>query len=150
MLLSTDGPANGYQLMQGLEERSDGRWRPSPGSVYPALQQLEDEGLIHSVQTEGESGRAFELTDAGRAHLAERGEQKAPWEPGEDEEGNQHPEVSVFATDREGSVRHVYTTSPTLGADAHERGIDLLCPTWELLDLTPAGRGACIPARTRA
>jgi DNA-binding PadR family transcriptional regulator len=88
MLLAVDHPLNGYQLMQGLEERSDGRWRPSPGSVYPALQQLEDEGLIRSVSTEGESGRSFELTDAGREHLTERGEQKAPWEPEEDEEGN--------------------------------------------------------------
>jgi DNA-binding PadR family transcriptional regulator len=89
MLLSLESPLNGYQLMQGLEERSDGRWRPSPGSVYPALQQLEDEGLIHSVPTEGEtSGRSFELTDAGRTHLAERGEQKAPWEEGEDEADN--------------------------------------------------------------
>jgi DNA-binding PadR family transcriptional regulator len=88
MLLSVEHPLNGYQLMQGLEERSDGRWRPSPGSVYPALQQLEDEGLIRSVPTEGESGRSFELTDAGRAHLAERGEQKAPWEQDGEEAGN--------------------------------------------------------------
>src|SRR5579875_1416932 len=86
MLLSLESPLNGYQLMQGLEERSDGRWRPSPGSVYPALQQLEDEGLIRAVQTEGESGRAFELTDAGRGHLAERGEQKPPWEPALDDD----------------------------------------------------------------
>jgi DNA-binding PadR family transcriptional regulator len=89
MLLSLEHPLNGYQLMQGLEERSEGRWRPSPGSVYPALQQLEDEGLIHSVPTEGESGRSFELTDAGRAHLEERSGQKAPWEPGTDEDA--HP-----------------------------------------------------------
>ncbi len=41
--------------------------------MYPALQQLEDEGLIHSVQTEGDSGRSFELTDKGREHIAERG-----------------------------------------------------------------------------
>ena len=88
MLLNVEHPLNGYQLMQGLEERSDGRWRPSPGSVYPALQQLEDEGLIRGVQSEGESGRAFELTDQGREHLAERGEQKAPWESSEDEEAN--------------------------------------------------------------
>jgi DNA-binding PadR family transcriptional regulator len=88
MLLSLESPLNGYQLMQGLEDRSEGRWRPSPGSVYPALQQLEDEGLIHSVQTEGEAGRAFELTDAGRQQLAERGEQKPPWEPEEEEAGN--------------------------------------------------------------
>jgi DNA-binding PadR family transcriptional regulator len=87
MLLSVESPLNGYQLMQGLEERSDGRWRPSPGSVYPALQQLEDEGLIRGVDSEGD-GRAFELTDKGREQLAERGEQKPPWEPEQGEDGN--------------------------------------------------------------
>jgi DNA-binding PadR family transcriptional regulator len=81
MLLGVDGPRNGYQLMQGLEERSDGRWRPSPGSVYPALAQLEDEGLIRSAEVEGESGRTFELTDEGRKYVDERGDQQAPWEP---------------------------------------------------------------------
>jgi DNA-binding PadR family transcriptional regulator len=80
MLLEVGGPANGYQLMSGLEARSDGRWRPSPGSVYPALSQLEDEGLIHGKQAEGESGRTFELTEAGAEHLAKREETKAPWE----------------------------------------------------------------------
>ncbi|MDA8067603.1 MAG: PadR family transcriptional regulator [Actinomycetota bacterium] len=89
MLLSLEGPLNGYQLMQGLEQRSDGRWRPSPGSVYPALQQLEDEGLIRAANTEGESGRAFELTDSGRAHLSEHGEHRPPWELGPGEHG--HP-----------------------------------------------------------
>jgi DNA-binding PadR family transcriptional regulator len=87
MLLS-EGPHNGYQLMKTLEERSEGRWSPSPGSVYPALSQLEDEGLIQSVQSGSEPGRTFEITDAGREHLAERGEQKAPWEPDEDDLGN--------------------------------------------------------------
>ncbi len=91
MLLSLESPLNGYQLMQGLEERSEGRWRPSPGSVYPALAQLEDEGLIRAVQAEGESGRAFELTDKGREHLDERSEQAPPWEPGPEEAG--HPKA---------------------------------------------------------
>jgi len=89
MLLNLESPLNGYQLMQGLEDRSEGRWRPSPGSVYPALQQLEDEGLIHAIPTEGETGRSFELTEAGRADLAERGEQAPPWEPSEEDEA--HP-----------------------------------------------------------
>jgi DNA-binding PadR family transcriptional regulator len=80
LLLKLDGPLNGYQLIQGLQERSDGRWNPSPGSVYPALNQLEDEGLIKSAEVEGESGRAFELTDAGQTHVDELGEIKAPWE----------------------------------------------------------------------
>jgi DNA-binding PadR family transcriptional regulator len=79
LLLLAEEPRNGYQIMQEVEERSDGAWRPSPGSVYPALQQLEDEGLIRSQETDGR--KLFELTDAGRAYVAERGEGKpAPWE----------------------------------------------------------------------
>lgn len=85
LLLLSEGPHNGYQLMKTLEERSEGRWSPSPGSVYPALSQLEDEGLIQSVQSGSEPGRTFEITDAGREHLAERGEQKAPWELDDDD-----------------------------------------------------------------
>ena len=60
-------PMHGYQLMQELEERSNGAWRPSPGSVYPTLQALEDEELITSPTTSGK--RVFELTAAGRALL---------------------------------------------------------------------------------
>ncbi len=95
LLLSTDGPMNGYKLMQTLDERSEGRWRPSPGSVYPALAQLEDEGLIRVAEgrEEGESGRAFEVTDRGREHLAQRGEQPAPWEPQQGEDAQ--PRIAV-------------------------------------------------------
>jgi DNA-binding PadR family transcriptional regulator len=79
LLLLAEEPRNGYQIMQEVEERSDGMWRPSPGSVYPALAQLEDEGLIRSQETEGR--KLFNLTDAGRAYLKERGDDKpAPWE----------------------------------------------------------------------
>ncbi len=82
LLLLAEEPSNGYQLMQTLEERSDGHWRPSPGSVYPALAQLEDEGFVRTVQ--GESGRTYEITDAGREHIAGRGDQRPPWEPEEE------------------------------------------------------------------
>jgi DNA-binding PadR family transcriptional regulator len=71
-------PANGYQLMQTIEERSGGLWRPSPGSVYPTLAQLEDEGLVRSVEADG--ARRFEITDAGRQHLETRAQEPAPWE----------------------------------------------------------------------
>ena len=67
-MLLADEPRNGYQLMQAIEERTGGRWRPSPGSVYPTLAQLEDEGLIQA--TERDANKLFELTDAGRAHIA--------------------------------------------------------------------------------
>jgi DNA-binding PadR family transcriptional regulator len=79
LLLLAEQPLNGYQIMQEIEKRSDGVWRPSPGSVYPALAQLEDEGLIRTEQL-GDR-RAFVLTDSGRAELDERGnEASAPWE----------------------------------------------------------------------
>lgn len=67
LLLIEGGPQNGYQLIQEIERRTDGLWKPSPGSVYPALQQLEDEGLVRAVEFEGK--RAFELTDEGRTYV---------------------------------------------------------------------------------
>jgi DNA-binding PadR family transcriptional regulator len=79
LVLLAEEPRNGYQLMQEIEQRSDGVWRPSPGSVYPALQQLEDEGLVRVA--EGEGRKAYELTDEGRAHVEARSEEHgAPWD----------------------------------------------------------------------
>jgi DNA-binding PadR family transcriptional regulator len=80
--LLAEEPRNGYQLMQAIEERSEGLWRPSPGSVYPTLAQLEDEALIRSADSEG--ARRFEITDAGREHLEGRADEPAPWEPAAD------------------------------------------------------------------
>jgi DNA-binding PadR family transcriptional regulator len=79
LLLLAEEPRNGYQLMQELEERSGGAWSPSAGSVYPALQLLEDEGLIRSEEVDGR--KLLHLTDAGRSALAERSrDQPAPWD----------------------------------------------------------------------
>jgi DNA-binding PadR family transcriptional regulator len=76
--LLAEEPRNGYQLMQAIEDRSGGRWRPSPGSIYPTLAQLEDEGLIRATEHEG--GKLFELTDQGRQHIEDHDGQAAPWE----------------------------------------------------------------------
>jgi DNA-binding PadR family transcriptional regulator len=79
LVLLGEEPRNGYQLMQEIERRSDGAWRPSPGSIYPVLAQLEDEGLIRAGERADQ--RVHELTDAGRAWLAERAEDaRAPWD----------------------------------------------------------------------
>jgi DNA-binding PadR family transcriptional regulator len=78
LTLLAEEPRNGYQLMQEIERRSEGVWRPSPGSVYPALQQLEDEGLIRSDESEGR--KQFHLTDAGREAAAAAGDEGAPWD----------------------------------------------------------------------
>jgi DNA-binding PadR family transcriptional regulator len=76
LALLADEPLNGYQIMQSLAERTQGAWKPSPGAVYPALAQLEDEGLIEAFDNEGQ--KAFRLTDAGR-EAADQVETK-PWE----------------------------------------------------------------------
>jgi DNA-binding PadR family transcriptional regulator len=81
--LIAEEPRNGYQLMQTIETRSGGRWSPSPGSVYPTLAQLEDEGLIRS--TDGEGSRLYTITDAGREHLETRAQEPDPWEPSDAE-----------------------------------------------------------------
>ncbi|HMJ03457.1 MAG TPA: PadR family transcriptional regulator [Conexibacter sp.] len=88
LLLLAEEPRNGYQLMQELEQRSDGAWRPSAGSIYPAIQLLEDEGLVRS---EADSGRTLlHLTDAGRKLVEERDpELPAPWEQLGDDAGDE-------------------------------------------------------------
>ena len=79
LVLLSEGPRNGYQLMQEIENRSGGLWRPSPGSMYPVLQQLEDEGLVRPGGTEGR--RVFELTDEGRAYVdTHKAELGNPWD----------------------------------------------------------------------
>ncbi|MFJ8033818.1 PadR family transcriptional regulator [Streptomyces sp. NPDC096032] len=76
LALLKERPMHGYEMIQEIAERSGGAWKPSPGSVYPTLQLLEDEGLIAS---ESEGGKKlFSLTDTGRS-AAEEGSE-APWE----------------------------------------------------------------------
>ena len=75
----SEEPMHGYQIMQRLEERSGGMWRPSPGSVYPTLQLLEDQGFIKGEEVEGR--RVFSLTEAGTAEAeASKERHGAPWE----------------------------------------------------------------------
>jgi DNA-binding PadR family transcriptional regulator len=79
LALLAEEPLNGYQIIRQIGERSGGLWRPSPGSVYPALAQLEDEELITSQASAGER-RAYTLTEAGRTYVAEHADElRAPW-----------------------------------------------------------------------
>jgi DNA-binding PadR family transcriptional regulator len=76
LALLLERPMHGYEMIQELDARTNGIWRPSPGSVYPTLQLLEDEGLI---EAEAEGGRkSYHLTDAGRPE-AETAAQNPPW-----------------------------------------------------------------------
>ncbi len=94
-------PMNGYQIIQEIAERSGGVWKPSPGSIYPTLQQLEDEGLVTADAEVGR--RTFTLTDEGRAYVADHADEvSAPWEamsaPAEDDENGLKPLLGQVAT----------------------------------------------------
>jgi DNA-binding PadR family transcriptional regulator len=74
--LLAQSPANGYALIQAITEHSDGAWKPSPGSVYPTLAQLVDEGLITPVDTVAPRSD-YQLTDSGRAYVSEHADELA-------------------------------------------------------------------------
>jgi DNA-binding PadR family transcriptional regulator len=79
LALLAEEPRHGYAVMTELAARSGGLWRPSPGSVYPVLQQLQDEALVASRDADGR--KVFELTDAGRRYVEEHAEElREPWQ----------------------------------------------------------------------
>jgi len=77
LLLLAEEPRNGYQLIQEIAQRSNNTWRPSSGSVYPALQQLEDEALMR-LEVSEDGSKTCHLTDAG-SKAAEAIEERTPW-----------------------------------------------------------------------
>ena len=86
LALLTEEPMHGYHIINELEARSGGRWRPSAGSVYPTLQQLEDEGLVRAEERDGR--RVFTLTEEGRTAAASSSATRrkdAPWDRGDDD-----------------------------------------------------------------
>ncbi len=78
LALLAEQPMHGYQIIQQIEERSAGGWKPSPGSVYPTLQLLADEGLIQAEEANGR--KTYSLTDEGRREADAAGGRSAPWE----------------------------------------------------------------------
>ena len=74
-MLLAEQPLHGYELIQQITARSGGAWRPSPGSVYPALQLLEDQGLIRGEQAEGR--RVYHVTEAGSSYIEQRRDELA-------------------------------------------------------------------------
>ncbi len=78
MMLLAEQPRHGYEIILQVAERSGGMWQPSPGSVYPALQLLEDQELVQAEEAAGK--RTFHLTEHGRAHVeSHREELEQTW-----------------------------------------------------------------------
>jgi DNA-binding PadR family transcriptional regulator len=78
LALLAERPMHGYEMIKEIEERTEGAWSPSAGSIYPTLQLLEDEGLISGQEVEGK--RRFSLTESGLAEQAEKAGETAPWD----------------------------------------------------------------------
>jgi DNA-binding PadR family transcriptional regulator len=115
LLLLAEEPRNGYQLMEEIERRSGGAWRPSPGSVYPALAQLEDEDLVRADETAGR--RAYRLTAEGEAYVDEhRDALGSPW----DEAGAGVPDDLV---DLRTMIAQVATATLQVGQSGDEKQI---------------------------
>jgi len=78
LALLLEKPMHGYQIIAEIGERSGGSWKPSPGSVYPTLQMLTDEGLLMAEESGGR--KTYSLTDEGRFAAEADSEKPAPWE----------------------------------------------------------------------
>ena len=120
LLLLAEEPRNGYQLMQTIEERSGGRWRPSPGSVYPTLAQLEDEGLIRGIERDGT--KLFELTDAGREQAEQYAGRTAPWEEADEGDGRSIPEIASL-------IIQIGKAAWQVAQEGDERQVEKACET---------------------
>lgn len=97
--LIADAPRHGYELIKAVEEMTAGSYAPSPGTVYPTLSLLEDEGAIREIAGSDEPRKAFEATDQGRAELDERKEEADALLDRLSGQGERHAERSrAFAT----------------------------------------------------
>jgi len=78
LAILAEEPMHGYQIIRAIEERTGGAWKPSPGSVYPTLQNLADEGLVVADESAGK--KTYSLTEAGRVAAEAAADLSAPWE----------------------------------------------------------------------
>jgi DNA-binding PadR family transcriptional regulator len=96
LALLDDRPMHGYEIMQELEERTGGRWRPSAGSIYPTLQLLEDEALVKGEEVEGR--KVYSLTDSGQEAVPDRTEGERPWEEADEDSPRFEARRELFRT----------------------------------------------------
>ena len=115
-------PMHGYQIMQRLEERSGGMWRPSPGSVYPTLQLLEDQGFVKGEEVEGR--RVFSLTEAGTAEAeASKERHGVPWESPEHGDEGPHFKLRKAVFQIAAAAKQVGTTG---SSEQAEKALEIL------------------------
>ena len=135
LVLLDEEARNGYGIMQEIEERSAGAWRPSPGSVYPVLQQLEDEGLVHA--DESRERKLMALTDEGREYVAERRDALGtPWDTAAAGVSEEMVELRTLIWQVGAAVRQVVASGTD---EQHTQARDVLADTRRALYRILAG-----------
>ena len=125
LVLLDEEARNGYWIMQEIEERSAGAWRPSPGSVYPVLSQLEDEGLVRTDES-GER-KLMALTDEGHAYVAERRDTLGtPWDTAAAGVSEEMVELRTLIWQVGAAVRQVVASGT---GEQHKQARDVLAGT---------------------
>jgi DNA-binding PadR family transcriptional regulator len=125
VLAGAGEPTNGYQVIQEIAAHSRGIWRPSPGSVYPTIAQLQDEGLVEDAP----SGRkALQLTDEGRAWVADhQAEIDGLWAPFQDQEPEEEPDNLRQVIGQ--TVAAIVQIASTGTPDQRDRAVRILADT---------------------
>ncbi|MCP2324902.1 DNA-binding PadR family transcriptional regulator [Hamadaea flava] len=121
--LLAERPMHGYEMISELESRTGGVWRPSPGSVYPTLQLLEDEGLIEATESTGR--KSYALTEAGRT-AAEAEPNRAPWQEFTADEVN---EAQDFRQAGFGIMQALHQVGATGTPEQRARALEILNDT---------------------
>jgi len=125
ILHTSEEPLNGYQVIQQIADRTDGVWKPSPGSVYPTMAQLLDEGLVEDAPT---GRKAVQLTAAGTAYVVEHPEEMAAvWAPfAEEPDDDEAVNFKQVIGQTVGAIVQVATTGTQ---DQREKAIEILVDT---------------------
>ncbi|MFI7022509.1 PadR family transcriptional regulator [Micromonospora sp. NPDC049900] len=125
LALLTERPMHGYEMIQEIDSRTGGGWRPSPGSIYPTLQLLEDEGVIAATEESGGGRKRFTLTEQGRPE-AETAAQTPPWAEVAEDTINSWHDIRDAGAQAMNALRQVMMTGTD---DQRERAAQVLDET---------------------
>jgi DNA-binding PadR family transcriptional regulator len=149
LTLLGDAAMNGYQIMQAIEQRSEGTWRPSSGSIYPTLQQLEDEGLVEAEDARASQGssRTYKVTAKGKRYISEhREELEADWAtPPTEGLRARHEIMQAFQSVAAAAMQIVTNGTAAQIADAKTLLVDVRRRLYLILAEDPATRAAAEP-----
>ena len=116
-------PVNGYQVIQQISERSQAAWKPSPGSIYPTIAQLQDEELVEDAPT---GRKAVQLTDAGRTYATEHAEELAGVWTVFDDAPEDAADLKRVIKQTVGAIAQVATTGTP---DQYDKAVEILADT---------------------